>query len=365
MGTGGFSVVSEIIALDLDDVYDTSEQESTLRKDFYKQYRSNDSKYVLKMLRSDLPVEEHVKGVTDLAIEANFLRILDHPHIISMRAVANTDPRENRFFVVLDRLVLTLDSKFNYWRKLVGENSGYWVPFYGYCCARSPALHAIWKDRLGVARDIAKAVQFLHFNRIVYRDLKPDNIGFDINQQLKIFDFGLAKSLLDVQRDAGTGLYLLTGNTGSLRYMAPEVASDRPYDQSCDAYSFGILFWQLCSLQTPFAGYSQKLHAEKVVQQGHRPRPDRTWPDSWVDLMNSSWNQDYQLRPSFDYITGLLEEKIHEMEQEDGVVPSKASEIRAKKRKKKPQPVDESLSVDTRLSTEAEKGIKRVDADIV
>lgn len=56
------------------------------------------------------------------------------------------------------------------------------------------------------------------------RDLKPDNLGFNSNNELKLFDFGLAKRLTpEIATD--NDLYLLTGNTGSLRYMAPEVRS--------------------------------------------------------------------------------------------------------------------------------------------
>jgi len=138
-----------------------------------------------------------------------------------MRAMANCDPHSTRFFVVLDRLVTTLDRKFNQWRKVVGQNSGtWWGPCCGYCCARKYELNQLWLQRLSVVRDIAKAIEHLHGEKIIYRDLKPDNLGFNAAGELKLFDFGLAKRLTpDLATD--NDLYLLTGNTGSLRYMAP------------------------------------------------------------------------------------------------------------------------------------------------
>ena len=348
--------MSEIVAVDLDDVNDTEEADTQRRKELARNINQNRA-YVLKMLRTDLPVEEHIKGVTDLAIEAEFLRTLSHPHIIQMRAMANTDPRESRFFVILDRLNGTLDKKFNYWRKLVGEASGRWFPLCGYCCAKAPQLHAVWKERLHVARDIAKAIEYLHANNIVYRDLKPDNLGLNESGKIVLFDFGLAKRLDGISRDEN-GCYLLTGNTGSLRYMAPEVALDHPYNETVDAYSFGILFWQICSLQTPFAGYNQRMHDEKVVQQSLRPNPHRSWPYSWSSLMEACWATDISKRPSFRDIVVQLEEVVQLLEQEDGIVPSRASEIKAKKKRKTIK--DVTLDADTRLS-----GDKRNEAEIV
>jgi serine/threonine protein kinase len=237
IGMGGFSSVSVITSIELDEVYDVSDDDTAHRKEFAATANKEDgsgsgsagSYYVLKTLRDDLAEDEHIKGVVDLAIEADFLSVLSHPNIISMRALANSDPHESRFFVILDRLSVTLERKFNYWRKVVGENAGYWLPCCGYCCANSLALHAVWKERMTVALDMAKAIKYLHDSGIIYRDLKPDNIGFSQDGQLKLFDFGLAKRLEGVEKTRG-GFYNLTGNTGSLRYMAPEVANDEPYD---------------------------------------------------------------------------------------------------------------------------------------
>lgn len=176
LGTGGFSVVTEVKSVDLDEIYDTDAATAELRAQFAATVRSG-GKFVLKMLRNDLAEEEHEKGVTDLAIEAKVLQILSHPHIITMRATAQSDPRRSRYFVVLDRLTMTLERKFNLWRRIVGENTGYWVPFYGYCCSKDIVLHMNWRDRLHSAADIASALNYLHRKNTIYRDLKPDNIG--------------------------------------------------------------------------------------------------------------------------------------------------------------------------------------------
>lgn len=367
IGKGGFSVVSEIQSIRLDEVYDTSEEESQSRHQFVSSLDESDKKYVVKMLRNDLPEEEHAKGVVDLAIEADFLRQLHHPNIIEMKACANSDPQESKFFVVLEKLMLTLERKQNFWRQEVGDNMGYWLgPCLGYCCSKTHVLSRLWMERLMVSRDIAMALRYLHQNSIVYRDLKPDNVGFDSSGEVKLFDFGLAKHLT-AEDKTDDGLYLLTGNTGSLRYMAPEVALCEPYDERVDAYSFGILFWQICSLTTPFLGYSTKMHADRVVRQGYRPKPDTTWPSTWIQLMKDSWNPSVEARPSFQHITQVLEQEVADLlREEGGAVPSRTNEIKAKKKLKKPAEDAIRLDTDTRLSTPVDGPTQRQsDASIV
>jgi serine/threonine protein kinase len=68
---------------------------------------------------------------------------------------------------------------------------------------------------------------------------------------IKIFDFGLAKELTEGVRNTD-GTYNLTEMTGSPRYMAPEVANAKPYNATCDSYSFAILLWEMVSLQVPY-----------------------------------------------------------------------------------------------------------------
>ncbi|GKY99013.1 hypothetical protein MPSEU_000857000 [Mayamaea pseudoterrestris] len=367
VGEGGFCTVSLVVSVDIDDVYDTSEKQAKIRQTFARAAnqgtsRSEGGNYVMKALRHDLDTEEYSKGVVDLAIEAEFLKVLQHKNIICMRAIANCDPREAKFFVVLDRLVTTLELKFNHWRKIVEENTGVWWPIAGYCCAKAPVLHLMWKERIGAAYDIAQAIQYLHRLNIVYRDLKPENIGFDDSGELKLFDFGLAKRLDGVEK-VEDGQYRLTGNTGSLRYMANEVALDQPYGLSVDSYSFGIIFWQICSLTTPFAKMGQSVHAEAVVRGNARPSPDHSWPMSWVDLMVTCWDADPSARPDFDAIVASLAERVAELDEEEGVIPTRTNEIKAKKKKKDVAPANQVLDFDTRISVDG--STRRVDADFV
>jgi serine/threonine protein kinase len=58
---------------------------------------------------------------------------------------------------------------------------------------------------------------------------------------IKLFDFGLSKEISE-DLAVGDGTYKLTGYTGSIRYMAPEVFQEKPYNMTCDAVSFGSMY---------------------------------------------------------------------------------------------------------------------------
>ena len=75
-------------------------------------------------------------------------------------------------------------------------------------------VEELYAKSLEAAYNHADATNYLQKKNIVFRDLKPDNIGFDRKDALKLFDFGLAKELLNCDR-GGNGLYYLTAMTGA------------------------------------------------------------------------------------------------------------------------------------------------------
>ena len=95
----------------------------------------------------------------------------------------------------------------------------------------------------------------------------------------------------------GDDTFKLTGFTGSLRYMAPEVAKSLPYNLSADVYSFSMLLWYILEMETPFDAYSCKMHEDRVVNKGYRPVCDKSWPIEWTDLIKKSWSHNPSKRP--------------------------------------------------------------------
>ncbi|KAE8719422.1 transmembrane emp24 domain-containing protein p24delta9-like [Hibiscus syriacus] len=86
-------------------------------------------------------------------------------------------------------------------------------------------------------------------------------------EHLKVGDFGLSK-LIKVQNCHD--VYKMTGETGSYRYMAPEVFKHRKYDKKVDVFSFAMILYEMLEGDPPFSNYDP-YEAAKYAAAGHRP----------------------------------------------------------------------------------------------
>ena len=153
--------------------------------------------------------------------------------------------------------------------------------------------------------------------------------GFTLQGTVKILDFGLAKIIENASVHSNE-TYKMSGETGSLRYMAPEVADGLPYNYLADVYSFGIILWEVTAHKKPFEGLNRELFYERVVHGGERPPLSKKWPKELTSLMSECWDANMQNRPSFRDIVKRLDSMLS---KEKGGSDNSGSDSNSKNRK--------------------------------
>ena len=337
LGRGGFCDVSELVDITLKregDVNDGDGHHHSYSNGHHNEFtdrhtrefianhviRQNedtgkeDARYAVKQLsaRTRLDQKKCVQGTVDIALEARFLSVLEHPNIIKMRGMVGGDIfHADRCFLVLDRLYDTLTERLLKWAKrskAVQKTFGFLNG-----AKKKEKAKELLLERVTVAYDLAFAMTYMHSLDMIYRDLKPENIGFDCRGDVKIFDFGLAKEL-QPSLLVGDDLYELTSSTGSPRYMAPEVCLGEPYNKKADVYSFSVLLWQILSLEVPYDNFDYSFFYDKVMCGNERPKFPKGWPDRWKDLLSCGWSVDLIDRPTMSETLSSLEEEMVELQ---------------------------------------------------
>lgn len=292
------------------------------------------SQYVVKRIRegglqSD---RSRMRATLDLWAEALLLNALPrHPHIIELHGCVSV-PGEyelnshkhrrgisrcsynneyehssiHEFALILGRLQTTLDRKVKEWKE---QNQPAGIFLWSQTRKRRAALLT---ERLVAATQTASALAFLHSHNILYRDLKPSNLGLDSKGNIRLFDFGTAKELK--QRDhLYDDTYRCTRGVGSRRWMAPEVCITNRYGLSADVYSFGLVLWHLCTLQTPFQKhFDRQKHLQLVVRQGKRPKVPSFLSPELRQLITRCWSVNPAERPGTEEVYQTLQHIICE-----------------------------------------------------
>lgn len=263
-----------------------------------------------------------VSVVRDLAREAGFLQSLEHPNIVKLYGISKdlaqsskslrrasgcgsahpvTNNQGRDYFIVLEKLDETLEDRIRQWRTQQANFARI-----GY---RNCQWKAIVRQRIPVALQIAEGLEHLHGRKVVFRDLKPANVGF-LGNIAKLLDFGLAAMTHETH----------LGPAGSPRYMAPEalLSAGQPdhakedattlLDTSTDVFALGVLLWQILTLETPYPRYTPKDLFRRVIQGGQRPPIPVWWPLDLQKLLQSCWSTHPHQRPSMQKVICALRE---------------------------------------------------------
>jgi serine/threonine protein kinase len=182
--------------------------------------------------------------------------------------------------------------------------------------ARVPRMHCA---RWGV--DLAQALTFLHQcnPKIIHRDLKPANLLLTVQGCLKVTDFGLSSN--HRHRAEGEDSWVMTGRTGTIRYMAPEAmkvdkSGNSNYNEKVDCYSAAMILWYMCMADPPFGDLSADL-----IMQGAAGglRPDlssirRRHGDTMANTIQECWEADPAKRFSAETMLRCMRGHLDAME---------------------------------------------------
>lgn len=117
----------------------------------------------------------------------------------------------------------------------------------------------------------------------------------------KIIDYGASRVDVDTN---------MTGNIGTLAWMAPEMFSGTTYSEKIDVYSFAIVLYELVVREVPFAG-ENAFSLPVQVAKGLRPKIPKNIPKKWVKLITQCWQEKPSKRPPFPKIVDTLQGFLH------------------------------------------------------
>jgi predicted ATPase/tRNA A-37 threonylcarbamoyl transferase component Bud32 len=199
----------------------------------------------IKVLRSESGEDETAKK--RLLREAQTAARLDHPNICTVYEVGEAD---GRAFIVM--------------QYVEGETLAARL-------ARKP-LDPV--EALTIATRVAEALVQAHRHGIAHRDIKPQNIMVCGRDQVKVLDFGLAKTTgpLDAAGETESVLTRSTGIAGTVPYMSPEQVRGEPLDGRSDIFSFGTMLQEMVTGRHPFSCHSPADTISAILTRDAAPQ---------------------------------------------------------------------------------------------
>ena len=153
------------------------------------------------------------------------------------------------------------------------------------------------KEKIKASQDICDGLSFLHGNKLVHRDLTPNNIlVFHKEPKVKISDFGTSTVIQTIQTNSAIG---------TLKYSAPELFRERGrYTTSADVYSFVVILYELFSGMDPFPGVPNEVICAKLAKR--RPKFPDHFSTHLRHLIDRCWTKEPMERLSLEEISKLL-----------------------------------------------------------
>lgn len=246
----------------------------------------------LKILRGNVVGVDraHERFLFEARVTASFR----HPNIITVHDVGETD--DGRPWVALELLS--------------GETLRARI-------ARGPLSVTAM---LGIARDVAAALEHAHAGRVVHRDLKPDNVFLCDDGSVRVLDFGIAKHAIG-DRDSladGSGVHVFRETSftsagqlvGTPAYMAPEQWMGEPADTASDVFQLGLVLYRALTGERAQGTRGAAELARAVLEPGPLPRLGAKVPLRVSDLVAACLEKDPARRPTSRAVRQALDNLV-------------------------------------------------------
>lgn len=201
----------------------------------------------VKVLKPEFAEDDNF--VTKFRSEASNAAKLEHPNIVNIYDVGSED---GLYFIIMEYVDgITL--------KTYIEKKG----------------HLNYKEVISIAIQVGRGIEAAHNNKIIHRDIKPQNIIISKEGKVKVTDFGIAR--------AASGNTVSADVMGSVHYISPEQARNGYVTAQSDIYSLGIVMYEMATGRVPFDGDTAVAVALKHLQ-GEMTPPSQLVSDIPISL---------------------------------------------------------------------------------
>ena len=227
----------------------------------------NNQYYAMKIMSKTKIIKKN--SVKNINNEKKFLSLLHHPFLVNM--ICSFQDTDNLYLVM--ELLLGGDMRYHINKKTVYNKK---------------------KDENQlkfIAGCTLIGLNYIHENKIIHKDIKPENLVYDSKGYIHITDFGISKIY---HPENGKE------NSGTPGYMAPEVLFNKDHDYTVDYFSLGVCLYELLMGKRPYHGHNKKELRKDIITRQARINEDNI-PDGFIKSKN--------FFDCINFINGLLERK--------------------------------------------------------